>query len=198
MVKRQVGLLRVWVVAVLVAAGSMPSAWAQQRWLPIAEDGLRDPASPAVRLLQPPEEALSKLEPDTAGNQVRWVKALDKGQIEPRSSILPGTEVEVYDGDVYLNLRGGMPPVRFPHREHTLWLACSNCHDEIFKKEPGSNKLSMFVILQGEQCGVCHGAVAFPLTECSRCHNTTREEALAAVERQQAERAAAKAKGAAR
>jgi hypothetical protein len=28
----------------------------------------------------------------------------------------------------------------------------------------------MLAILEGEQCGQCHGAVAFPLTECTRCH----------------------------
>jgi hypothetical protein len=28
-------------------------------------------------------------------------------------------------------------------------------------------------ILDGEQCGVCHGAVAFPLTECRRCHSVS-------------------------
>lgn len=173
--------------ALIVLLGVMP-VWAQQSWLPIAEDGLRNPASPAVNVLQPPGEALSKLAPDTAGNMVRWVQALEQGQIEPRSSIYPDTQVEVYDSDVYLNLRGGMPVVRFPHREHTLWLACSNCHDGIFKKEAGSNQLSMFMILQGEQCGVCHGAVAFPLTECSRCHSVSREDALAAIERQKAER----------
>lgn len=179
-------------IAILILLGifASASALAQQTWLPIEKDGLRDPAGPGVKILQQPREALSKLAPDTAGNLVRWVKALEQGQITPRSSIQPETKVEVYDSDVYLNLKGGMPAVRFPHRQHTEWLACSNCHDGIFKKEPGSNKLSMFVILQGEQCGVCHGAVAFPLTECSRCHSITREEALAAIERQTTERAA--------
>jgi hypothetical protein len=32
----------------------------------------------------------------------------------------------------------------------------------------------------GEQCGVCHGAVAFPLTVCGRCHNTPRDKPLPA------------------
>ena len=156
---------------------------AAQQWRPIEKDGLRDPASPAIKLLQPPGEALSRLASDTTGNQVRWVKALDEGQITPRSSLNPGTKVQTYEKEVFLNLKGGMPVIRFPHRQHTLWLDCSNCHDHLFKKEAGSNKLSMFAILQGEQCGVCHGAVAFPLTECSRCHNTKREDALAELER---------------
>lgn len=164
------------------AALSAP-AIAQDQWRPIADDGIRDPKSPAVQLLQAPADALSKLTPDKTGNLVRWVTALDQGEINPRSKLYEDTTVNLYEKDVFLNLKGGMPVVRFPHRAHTLWLDCSNCHDHLFKKEPGSNKLSMFVILQGEQCGVCHGAVAFPLTECTRCHNTTREDALLELER---------------
>lgn len=169
-------------LALALAVASVPAS-AQQQWQPIAKDGLRDPESPAVKLLQPPGEALSTLAPDTAGNLVRWVKALDQGQISPRTNIYAGTKVTTYDKDVFLNLRGGMPVVRFPHRVHSLWLDCSNCHDHLFKKEPNSNRLSMFAILQGEQCGLCHGAVAFPLTECTRCHNTMRADALAELER---------------
>ncbi len=81
------------------------------------------------------------------------------------------------DTDILLSLKGGLPMVRFPHRQHTLWLDCSNCHEALFKSKVGANRLSMFQMLQGEQCGVCHGAVAFPLTECNRCHNTPRQPA---------------------
>jgi c(7)-type cytochrome triheme protein len=80
----------------------------------------------------------------------------------------------VLDQDILLNLKGGTPIVRFPHLQHTLWLDCSNCHDKIFKQQTGATKISMQKILQGEQCGVCHGAVAFPLTECTRCHSVPR------------------------
>jgi c(7)-type cytochrome triheme protein len=148
-------------------------------WLPLARDGVHDPKSPALELLQEPREALSRLAPDTAGNQVRWVEALDRGQINPRANLLPGTKVNVLDLDVLLNLRGGTPIVRFPHRQHTLWLDCSNCHEHLFKSKAGANKLSMMLILQGEQCGVCHGAVSFPLTECARCHSVARTGAAA-------------------
>jgi hypothetical protein len=30
------------------------------------------------------------------------------------------------------------------------------------------------LILSGEKCGLCHGAVSFPLTECKRCHSVDR------------------------
>lgn len=159
-------------VAAILAMGLAAGGAAEQRqWRPLNNDGVHDPASPAVKLLQDPAEALSKLPPDTTGNQVRWVEALEKGSINPRTNVFPETKVTVLDLDVFLSLRGGMPIVRFPHRQHTEWLDCANCHEHLFKSKAGANKFSMFQILQGEQCGVCHGAVAFPLTECNRCHS---------------------------
>ena len=160
-----------WALLALVLAAQATRAG---DWLPIARDGVHDPASPALELLQEPREALSRLAPDTAGNQVRWVEALDRGQIIPRSAINQGTQVRLREDDILLNLHGGTPIVRFPHRAHTLWLDCTNCHEELFVSRAGANKLDMRKMLQGQQCGVCHGAVAFPLTECSRCHSVAR------------------------
>lgn len=168
---RLFGLLAV----ALVCAGLGGVASAQTRkWTPLAKDGIHDPSNPGIKRLQEPGSALSNLAPDTAGNQVRWVEALDRGQIEPRANLLPGTRVDVKDGDVLLNLKGGTPIVRFPHRQHTLWLDCTNCHEGLFQSKAGATPLNMMAILQGEQCGVCHGAVAFPLTECNRCHSVSR------------------------
>jgi c(7)-type cytochrome triheme protein len=169
-------LARAGIVVLALAAVPHGGALAQRKWAPLARDGLHDPANPGLARLQQPAAALGNLAPDTAGNQVRWVEALEKGEIQPRASILPGTRVEVKDGDILLNLRGGTPIVRFPHRQHTLWLDCSNCHEHLFKSQAGANRLSMLAILQGEQCGVCHGAVSFPLTECSRCHSVPRRQ----------------------
>lgn len=149
------------------------SAWAGE-WLPLANDGIHDPRSRAVKILQQPREALQGLTPDHAGNQVRWVQVLEKGEIRPREKLFPQTVVQKLDLDVILDAKGGMPAVRFPHRPHTEWLDCVNCHDGLFAKSVGQSKISMFKILQGEQCGVCHGAVAFPLTECARCHSIPR------------------------
>ena len=149
-------------------------AVAAGNWRPLNKDDLHDPTSPAIGQLQEPAEALSKLPPDNTGNMVRWVEAIEKGHIEPRSNIFPDTQVKLLDQDILMNLNGGTPIVRFPHRAHTLWLDCGNCHDQLFKPVTGGNQLSMMLILQGEQCGVCHGAVAFPLTECNRCHSVPR------------------------
>lgn len=155
-------------------------AWGQtaRQWLPLARDGIHDPRSPALRLLQEPAAALSLLPADGAGNQVNWVQALERGVINPRTNIFPETQVTVSDLNILLNLRGGTPIVNFPHRAHTLWLDCTNCHEQLFRSKAGENKLSKAAILNGEQCGVCHGAVAFPLTECNRCHNTSRDKPL--------------------
>ncbi len=161
-------------LGVAVTSGNVFSQ--ERSWLPLNKDKVHDPMSPALRLLQQPGEALSKLPADTAGNQVRWVEALESGAIDPRTNVFPETKVNVLDLDNWLNTSGSMPVVKFPHRQHTLWLDCANCHEHLFKSKAGANKLSMLQILNGEQCGVCHGAVSFPLTECSRCHNTTFEE----------------------
>lgn len=157
---------------------SVSTASAAQ-WAPLAKDGIHDPAAPALRDLQDPGQALSRLPRDSAGNGVDWMRALNQRSIEPRSNLYPDTNVRLLDQDILLNLRGGMPIVRFPHRSHTQWLDCANCHEKPFQSKTGANRLSMFEMLQGEQCGVCHGAVAFPLTECSRCHNTPRGAGVA-------------------
>ena len=171
-----------WVQVILLlaaTAGALQAAEVIRRWAPISNDGVHDPRIPAVGLLQQPAEALSRLPAAGGGNQVDWVQALEKKLINPRTNILPGTAVRVLESDVLLNLRGSTPIVRFPHRAHTLWLDCTNCHDHLFKAVAGGNPLNMEKILQGEQCGVCHGAVAFPLTECNRCHSVRRDKPAA-------------------
>ena len=68
-------------------------------------------------------------------------------------------------------VKGSMPNVVYPHLQHTQWLDCTNCHDEIFVPEKGKNQMSMAEILLGQKCGVCHGKVAFPVSDCRRCHS---------------------------
>ena len=161
-------------IAVFALAASAAEAPPGPRWNPIARDGVHDPRSPAVGQLQEPREALSVLPPDIVGNQVRWVEALDRGRINPRTSLKPETEVRVLDADIIMSRYGSLRAVRFPHRAHTLWLDCSNCHEKIFVSKAGANPITMLRILSGEFCGQCHGAVAFPLTECGRCHSVSK------------------------
>ncbi len=160
---------------VAVALGMLAVTSVAQR-LPLAKDGMHDPANPAIKLLQEPREGLQGMPPDEVGNRVRWVKALEEGKINPRTNILPDTPIRVLNLDILMKRTGEAPMVLFPHKQHTEWLDCSNCHESLFKYKAGSTKdMNMFAILQGEYCGRCHGAVAFPLTECRRCHSVIRK-----------------------
>ncbi|MDH3527844.1 MAG: hypothetical protein OEN52_09125 [Gammaproteobacteria bacterium] len=140
-------------------------------WQPLQKDNLHDPENPGLRLLQNPGDALSRLPVDSAGNKVDWVKAIQDGYINPRSELLKNKPVQILESDILLNKTGSIPRVRFPHKVHTQWLDCENCHEKIFKSKAGATPITMGKILEGEYCGVCHGAVAFPLTECNRCHS---------------------------
>lgn len=158
-----------------------PVATPPNNWLPLAQDDLHDPSNPRLNLLQNPADALSLLPPDldgnerstVVGNRVRWVKALEQGYINPRTNIYPETKIQVLDLNVMLTKQnsGELPRVLFPHKQHTEWLDCSNCHEWLFKSKAGATPISMLAILDGEYCGRCHGAVAFPLTQCQRCHS---------------------------
>ncbi|MBF0309652.1 MAG: hypothetical protein HQL56_09010 [Magnetococcales bacterium] len=143
----------------------------KRSWQPLKKDGLHDPKGPAIDELQNPGEALSILPPDLVGNMVRWVVALQEGRIQPRTNILPDTRINVLDLDLIYGNTGDQPFVRFPHKPHTEWLDCSNCHEGIFKTKFNTSGIKMSLILEGRFCGQCHGAVAFPLTECQRCHS---------------------------
>lgn len=183
-----------WLLLALLCGSAVALAAAVvSKWRPLQDDGLHDPTNPALAQLQQPAEALAALPPDTAGNLVRWVQAIDSGAIDPRTNLFPGTEVRLLDQDIIIAKYGSMPAVKFPHRAHTLWLDCANCHEHLFKSKAGANTFSMQKILDGEQCGLCHGAVSFPLTECNRCHSVS-NAALQQAER--AERAARAARAA--
>ena len=145
-------------------------------WSTLANDSLHDPSNPALALLQEPAEALSVLPQAQEGNFVDWVAALREGSISPRTNIHPETKIRVLDLDVLMPDTAAMPMVLFPHRPHTEWLDCSNCHDKIFLPNKGANPVTMYKILQGEYCGQCHGAVSFPLTQCRRCHSVARPQ----------------------
>jgi c(7)-type cytochrome triheme protein len=145
-------------------------------WTPLAGDHLHDPDNAALQYLQNPGDALSRLPGDTAGNKVDWIRALRNGYIRPRSEVGKNAPVRILETDILLNKTGSIPRVRFPHKAHTEWLDCENCHEHIFKSRAGATPITMGKILEGEYCGVCHGAVAFPLTECNRCHSVPWDE----------------------
>ncbi len=139
---------------------------------PQAEDGIHDPENEGTYALQPPKESFASMTSSTSGNRVDWVKSLHKGQINPRFDRSDPTKKPfVLDLNIVREVKGTMPDVVYPHKQHTEWLDCSNCHPAIFIPKKGANQISMASILMGEKCGVCHGKVAFPVSDCRRCHS---------------------------
>ncbi|HEY5718836.1 MAG TPA: c(7)-type cytochrome triheme domain-containing protein, partial [Gammaproteobacteria bacterium] len=129
-----------------------------------------DPDNPAGDLLQRADAATGAFPRDRLGN-VDWVATLAAGLIEPRADRQGRTRSRPLETAILLRDTREMPWVRFPHRQHTEWLDCSNCHPAPFAAQAGANPLSMQAILAGEQCGVCHDRVAFSTFACERCHN---------------------------
>ncbi|MBI2307348.1 MAG: c-type cytochrome [Rhodocyclales bacterium] len=149
---------------------------AGKRNLPPPEDGIHDPANDGTHALQPPLAAFGSLPKSFAGNRVNWVEAIGSGKIKPRWDRTDLTaEPIVMDMNVVREVKGSMPDVVYPHKQHTQWLDCSNCHPAIFTPQKGANQISMASILLGEKCGVCHGKVAFPVSECRLCHSKKKD-----------------------
>lgn len=147
-----------------------------KRNLPPPEDGIHDPANDGTHALQPPLAAYSSLPKSFAGNRVNWVQAIESKKIRPRwDRTDEKAEALVMDMNIVREVKGSMPDVVYPHKQHTQWLDCSNCHPAIFIPQKGANSISMASILMGEKCGVCHGKVAFPVSECRLCHSKKKE-----------------------
>lgn len=154
--------------AVTGAAAAVP-----QRFLPKLE--FLDPANPGAHLLQRYDDAVRGLPLDGNGFP-DWMKALNERKIEPRSGLKDADRMEVLDLDVVMRNTREMPNVRFPHRSHTLWLACSNCHPQPFTAKAGGNAIAMADIFRGRYCGMCHDRVAFvTFFSCYRCHNVPQQ-----------------------
>ncbi len=146
--------------------------------LPAIESGIHDPTNDAVRTLQPPALAFGNLPKSLAGNRVDWVKALENKAIAPRWEKLDTkAQPAVMDLNIVREVKGSMPDVVYPHKQHTEWLDCANCHPSIFIPQKGANQISMAAILLGQKCGVCHGKVAFPVSECRLCHSKKKDVA---------------------
>lgn len=139
---------------------------------------LVDRSIKATELLQRPGDALGVLPKAPAGNGVDWVQAAAKGKIAPVSDLKdPKAKAEGMDLDIVRAVKGSMPDVVFPHKQHTELLDCSSCHPDIFAMEKGGNAMSMADSLAGKACGACHGKVAFPLSRCSACHSLKKKHA---------------------
>jgi c(7)-type cytochrome triheme protein len=139
--------------------------------VPFAKDGIHDPENDAIGVYQHPQTALKGFPRDTVG-VIDWAKAMDKGMLIGRANVEGTAEMEVLELDIIRKNTGEMPYVKFPHRQHSLQMACDSCHTGMFEKKTGATPINMSDILAGNKCGVCHGKVAFPPTNnCMRCHS---------------------------
>jgi c(7)-type cytochrome triheme protein len=119
---------------------------------------------------------LSELPVDQYG-LVDWARAIREGYISPRHTLDPAKQNKPDNKPFGLALliptkSESMPDVIFPHDIHTMWLTCNNCHPEIFAMNGKLNNkvMTMPKIAAGEFCGRCHNRIAFPLSDCTRCH----------------------------
>lgn len=150
---------------------------------PVVRHPRRPPYEPAeknkaivkVTLPPPPPDwygILRHLPKDEAGG-IDWDRALEDQLIEPKPGIKPDAPNQpVFDLTLKLVPEGqDFFTVTFPHKQHTEWLACANCHTGIFKMQRGGDPITMAKIYAGEYCGRCHGKVSFAIpTGCPRCH----------------------------
>lgn len=137
-------------------------------------DNIHDPHNAAISMLQDPTLALATF-PRDRRQQVNWVQALDQGLISPRADLKGESKMMTMDLDILMKNTQFMPWVKFPHLQHTKWLACQNCHPAIFVPQQDANPITMNKVLRGEYCGVCHDKVAFALFTCERCHSVPHE-----------------------
>lgn len=121
-------------------------------------------------------ELKKKLPRARYGNKIDWTEADAKGLIKPKDFI-EGVSFE--KKKMMVNLRNeprkpklpGLPDIIFSHAKHVVWAGCGMCHPDTFALETGKTPMTMEAIINGEFCGECHGSVAFPLNDCSRCHS---------------------------
>ncbi|MDR3762839.1 MAG: cytochrome c3 family protein [Acidobacteriota bacterium] len=110
------------------------------------------------------------------GNGIDWEKSEEMGLIKP-AKVLEGFTIPknqlVVQKDFDLNPKvEGMPDIIFSHKKHTVWNGCELCHPDIFMGvKKGNSHYTMVDISEGKSCGACHVNVAFPLTDCQRCHS---------------------------
>ena len=108
---------------------------------------------------------------------VDWAAAIKEGKVNPIWDLnRSGKKRETRDTKIlFVTKSEFVADVLFPHDIHVYWLQCRICHDTvggpIFEKEAGKTPVDMLGIRQGKWCGRCHDKVAFPISDCNRCHN---------------------------
>jgi len=123
--------------------------------------------------------SLSNLPKAKFGNNIDWVKALDKNKISPVAfRTIKSPDVAILKPFLLAAEWNSIPPAVFLHKAHTDWLDCNNCHPDIFdiKKHNAKTYTMVGMITRREFCGVCHMTVAFPMNDCQRCHERDRKK----------------------
>ena len=116
----------------------------------------------------------SELPKGRFGNNVDWEAAELSGRIHLVDT-LPEISVrrKALDVPADYNIEAkihGLPQIVFSHKKHAVWNGCELCHPDIYGVKAGETKYSMEDVFAGKFCGQCHGSVAFPATDCQRCH----------------------------
>jgi c(7)-type cytochrome triheme protein len=150
----------------------------------IADDtAIRDYTLSEVEALQDPRVATDFF-PRDRDAKPDWVDVLRRGLITPRETLRGEPRRPEFLGDppaegIVFRNTAQMPYVVFPHQAHTEWLACTNCHDDLFERRATGQGEGMVAIFMGRHCGTCHGKVAFsPIGSCYRCHSLPNPTAL--------------------
>lgn len=111
------------------------------------------------------------------GNGLDWSEGLRSGAIKPQTYLKKKSQDMGFDKELLLEAEMTIiPPAVFPHKSHTAWLDCDNCHPDLFNIKKKGTHFTMPEILRGNYCGVCHLNVAFPMDECRRCHPAMRDQ----------------------
>lgn len=110
---------------------------------------------------------------------IDWAKIVRENIVNPKHSLNPDDEeMPPLKMDILIPAKGDfVDDVIYPHEMHTYWLKCEVCHPAIFVPAKGQNNMTMTGVVQGQWCGRCHGKVAFPLTDCKRCHSSPKKAA---------------------
>lgn len=119
---------------------------------------------------------------ERGGNGINWEKAEDEGAIKLIDYVegvstkrLPMSNQKDFAIGAKVD---GVPEIIFSHKKHTVWNGCELCHPDIFVGvKKGTEKYSMIDLFAGKYCGACHGKVAFPQSDCRRCHTKQVAEA---------------------
>lgn len=200
MSKRRIGLLTVLSITVLFGMGAKKSDSEYKTDNPffatesssIYLDRSGKPAGLGDRKFSPskairagkgihPKALKGKNIPKDKFGLVDWVQLTKLKIIDPQFSADPNAkESPILNLDVLIETRSDfVNDIMFPHDIHSWWLNCTSCHNKIFIPARGKNNMRMADMSKGKWCGECHNKVAFPLTDCKRCHTIPKKKVKA-------------------